>query len=353
MGAGIPLDAGALMSTVLEGILYGFSVLMFVGTIWSLTYKRHMQDMNRPIAVVAVLLLILSTAVSISPLYLRPELFPDESPKHMVVNIIRAEDGLVRDRNILGGPSAYFADVSQQTYVIKHSIYVLQTLLADGVVIYRCYVVWQSVWIVVLPIMLWCSVAVTGVIALYSVSQAGTGSGIFLHALAQWVTAFFASTIATNLLSSGLLAYRIWTIQRSISGVHTTARSTVMPIVRVLVDAAILYSAALLTALILFVRGNNGQDAVVDLAMPIMSIAFYMVLIRIALNKKDRTFVSTTSLSIPRRTASEVEQERSRQLYAMKPLQVHVAQFTHEDRTSTGTRDSVKGVSIPQSPGSV
>jgi hypothetical protein len=54
----------------------------------------------------------------------------------MVVNIIRAEDGLVKYANTYpGGPSAYFADVSQKTYVIKHSFYVMQTLLADGVVV--------------------------------------------------------------------------------------------------------------------------------------------------------------------------------------------------------------------------
>ncbi|KAG1728790.1 hypothetical protein EDB19DRAFT_1832648 [Suillus lakei] len=317
MGAGIPLDAGALMSTVLEGILYGFSVLMFIGTLWSLTYKRRMQDINRPILAVAIMLLILSTA-------------------HMVVNIIRVEDGLVKDISMYpDGPSTY----SQTSHNRPISA-------SSGKKIYRCYVVWQSIWIVVLPILLWCSVAVTGVIALYSVSQAGTDSGIFAKALAQWVTAFFASTIATNLLSSGLLAYRIWIIQRSVTGAQNTARGTVMPIVRVLMDAAILYSAALFTALILFVCGNNGQDAVVDMAMPIMSIAFYMVLIRIALNKKDRSYISTTSISIPRRMTSEAEPERSRQ-YAMKPLQVHVSQFTHEDRPSTCTAESIKGAPSP------
>jgi len=312
---------------VLEGILYGLSILLFIGTVWSLTYKRHKQDINLPILIVAVLLLILSTA-------------------HMIVNIVRVEDGLVTNRyEYPNGPSEYFADVSQKTYVIKHLIYVLQTLLADGVVIYRCYVVWQSVWIVVLPIILWCSVAVTGIIAIYSVSQASTGDGIFVKALAQWVTAFFASTIATNLLSSGLLAYRIWIIQRGVSGVNNTSRNTVMPVVRVLVDAAILYSAALLTALILFVSGNNGQDAVVDMAMPIMSIAFYMVLIRIALNKKQHNYVSTqSSISIPRRAVtSEAEQERAQQ-YAMKPLQVHVSKFTHQERPSS-SKDSMKGTS--------
>jgi FtsH-binding integral membrane protein len=82
----ISLDTAALLSTALEGILYGeyldqfvcpvtaklgfsgFSVLMFIGTMWALTYKRSIRDLNRPVAVAAVLLLVLSTAVSSSPL---------------------------------------------------------------------------------------------------------------------------------------------------------------------------------------------------------------------------------------------------------------------------------------------
>ncbi|KAG1725529.1 hypothetical protein EDB19DRAFT_264139 [Suillus lakei] len=181
--SGISLDAGTLMSTVLEGILYGFSILLFMGTIWSLTYKQRIQDVNRPIAVVAILLWMLSTA-------------------HIIVNIIRVEYAFVKYRSTYpGGPAAFFADVSQQTYVLKHALYVLQTLLADGVVIYRCYVVWKSVWIVILPSMLWCSVAVTGVIGLYCASQSTNYSGdIYAQVLANWVTAFFALTIATNLL---------------------------------------------------------------------------------------------------------------------------------------------------------
>jgi hypothetical protein len=52
------------------------------------------------------------------------------------VNIIRVEDAFVKYRYTYpGGPSAFLADVSQQTYVLKHALYVLQTLLADGVVV--------------------------------------------------------------------------------------------------------------------------------------------------------------------------------------------------------------------------
>ncbi|KAG1861741.1 hypothetical protein DFJ58DRAFT_776857 [Suillus subalutaceus] len=102
---------------------------------------------------------------------------------------------------------AFFADPSQPTLSILHAIYVLQTLLGDGVVIYRCYVVWQSILVIILPSMLWCSVAVTGSGVIYSYSQVTNGSGDFFANVfgqpTQWVTAFFASTMATNLLSSG------------------------------------------------------------------------------------------------------------------------------------------------------
>jgi hypothetical protein len=58
------------------------------------------------------------------------------STKHIVVNIIRVENGLVKYRDTYpGGPRAFFADISEETYVIKHALYVLQTLLADGVVV--------------------------------------------------------------------------------------------------------------------------------------------------------------------------------------------------------------------------
>ncbi|KAG1859800.1 hypothetical protein F4604DRAFT_1151753 [Suillus subluteus] len=262
--AGIPMDAAAVMSSVLEGILYGFSVLMCLGTIWTFTYKRHMQDANRPIAVVATLLFVLSTA-------------------HIVVVIIHIERGLVKYRDTFpGGPVAFFADVTQDTFVIKNAIYTLQTLLGDGVVIYRCYVVWQSAWVIILPCMMWCGVAASGVCSVYYFSQASTAEieNFFASRIGHWVATFLASTLATNVLSTGLLAYRIWMIERKVSAIRTTKHK--VPILRVLIDAAVLYSAALGSSIICFSLWNDGLYVMGDLIVPIVSIAFYMVFIRIA-----------------------------------------------------------------------
>ncbi|KAG2142358.1 hypothetical protein DEU56DRAFT_793714 [Suillus clintonianus] len=304
VSVGMPLDAACLLAVALEGIVYGFSVLMFMGTIWSLTYKQRVRGINRPMLAVAILLLVFSTA-------------------HIIANIIRAEDGLVKyGVTFPGGPAAWFADPSQKTLAVLHAFYVLQTLLADGVVIYRCYVVWRSLWIIILPSLLWCSVAVTGSCVIYSYLQVSSTSGDFFAAVlggpTHWVTAFFASTMATNGLSSGLLAYRIWMIERNVSATRTT-KGNIMPIVRVLLDAAVLYTVVLFIALICFLLSNNGEEPAVDLITPIISITFYMVLIRIAINRDNRTHTSTNETKL-----STLQQY---------PMQVHISKYTSDDGT--------------------
>ncbi|KAG1850797.1 hypothetical protein DFJ58DRAFT_746360 [Suillus subalutaceus] len=307
---GIPLDTAAIFSTVMEGILYGFSVLMFVGTMWTLSYKRRMKEINRPIAVVAFMLLILSTA-------------------HMIVDIIRVEQGLVTYRNTFpGGPEAFFADIAQVTFVVKNIIYTMQTMVGDGMVIYRCYVVWQSVWIIIIPSLLWFGITVCGCIAVYSVSQATSEAGnIFAKATGQWITAFYAMTLASNLWASGFLAYRIWRMERNVSAIRATKRGSMMPIVRVLADAAILYSVTLLSTLVCFVVENNGQYVMLDMIMPIISIAFYMVIIRMAIKTRDHSYLSTVGMG------SETARGTPQQ-YHMKPMEVHISRIMHDDNTS-------------------
>ncbi|KAG1851836.1 hypothetical protein DFJ58DRAFT_842013 [Suillus subalutaceus] len=254
------LDTAVLISTVLEGMLYGFSILMFIGTMWAMTYKRSIRDFNRPVVAAAVLL------------------------SHIVFRIIRFQYGFVT-----------YQDVSRETYLIKNSIYVLQTLLGDAVAIYRCYVVWQAAWVIILPSLLWCCVAVN----------------------VECMGAFCGLTLAANLTSSGLLAYRIWKIERRVSTSRTTKVLTTS-IMRVIMESAILYSITLLATL-----------------TPVISIAFYMVIIRIAIGQ------NTLSQVLTARGAMTSETERgSFPQRSVKPLQVDISRSTHTDSTRVDVTSS-------------
>ncbi|KAG2031773.1 hypothetical protein BDR03DRAFT_875265 [Suillus americanus] len=288
------LSTAALISTVLECILYGFSVLMFIGTMWAMTYKRSMRDVNRPVAAAAVLLSVLSTA-------------------HIVLRIIWIEYGLVTYQGV---PAVYFSDVSQATHVIKNSIYVVQTLLGDAVAIYRCYVVWQAAWVIILPSMLWCGVAVTGALSVYDDSQ--TGATGIVSTKVKCMEVFCALTLVANLSSSGLLAYRIWKIERNVSASRTT-KATTTSIIRVIMDSAILYTIALLVTATGALCLGNGPFVLIDMLTPVISITFYMIIIRIAIGKTNHS-------------TSETERGSSSQ-YSMKPLRVKISRSTHTDST--------------------
>ncbi|KAG1721670.1 hypothetical protein EDB19DRAFT_1646309 [Suillus lakei] len=305
----------------------GFSVLMFIGTIWTSTYKR---DINRPIALVAILLLILSTA-------------------YLVVDIISLENGLVKYRDTFpGGPAVYFQDISQPMFVTKTVIYALQTMLGDGVLIYRCYVVWQSVWVIILPSMLWCTTSVASLIGPYYDMQA-TGGDFYINPAGQWLTVFFAFTLSTNFITSGLLVYRIWTIECKVSTIRAT-NGTLMPILRVFVGGAIMYSVMLFIMLICFVCSNNASVIIHDMIMPIIPIAFYMVFIRITFRNSTHDY-----LSMVYGAESNARERRNSRQYPTQPLQIHISQWAHtdgtsygvgnQDRTSTRKMESTEGTS--------
>jgi len=98
----------------------------------------------------------------------------------MGIDIHRIMQGLIDNRFAPGGPTLWFADPAQFTFVAKNAIYSFQTVLGDGVVvslttelkairdnvdhanqIYRCYMVWHSVWIIIIPLIMLCGVAST------------------------------------------------------------------------------------------------------------------------------------------------------------------------------------------------
>ncbi|KAG1760884.1 hypothetical protein EDD22DRAFT_988109 [Suillus occidentalis] len=303
----ISLDTAAY---TIDSDFPGFSVLMFIGTMWALTYKRSIRDLNRPVAAAAVLLLILSTA-------------------HIIVDIVRTEYGLVIYRNTYpDGPAAYFADVSQGNGSRSRIRFTLSKLylVMRWRWIYRCYVVWQAASVIILPTLLWCGVAVTGALSVYGDSQTSS-TIISTEATVACMGLFCGFTLATNLLSSGLLAYRIWKIERNVSTSRAT-RVMTTSIMRVVMDSAILYTVALLATVTGSLCAGSGPFVLIDVLTPIISIAFYMVIIRIAIGKKTHSQILTV------RGGATSETERgSMSLNSMKPLQVHISRSTHSDGT--------------------
>ncbi|KAF8553232.1 hypothetical protein OG21DRAFT_1497832 [Imleria badia] len=198
------------------------------GTIWTLVFKRSTHRVNRKMLTVACMLPLFSTV-------------------HIVTNMIRVIQGLILYRDSYkGGPIGYFSDLSQWTFVAKNHVFTAQTLIGDGVVPYRCYLVWQSKLVMILPVLLWCTVATTGIATTYTASKVTHDSDkIFGGTISQWIASFFATTLATNILTTLLLASRIWYIDRKVRRLYVSCEFTMWPILQIIIDAGVIYSLTL------------------------------------------------------------------------------------------------------------
>ncbi|KAF7294682.1 hypothetical protein MIND_01005200 [Mycena indigotica] len=285
-------DKAGLLSTVLESILYGFSVLMFILTMWVLIRGRGKSKINIPMVVVSMLLFILSTI-------------------HIGVDINRLNSGFIVYRDSFpGGPAAWFANPSEKSFVFKNAVYTLQTVLGDGVVIFRCYKVWQSFWIIVIPCILWCGVAIAGSGSVYTcTTPLADPTSIYALQLGRWIKAFYSTTLACNFTATALLSYKLWSINKQVAATRV-GRGVVLPVLLIVIDAGVLYSVTLVAALTCFALNSNGQYVVLDMVTPIISIAFYLVILRIGVARSKTlsgSAVSTLNTTMPRLPLSRTD----------------------------------------------
>jgi len=287
----------AITSTTAEGILYGFSVLMFLLTAWVMLSKRGLMNAHhRFMFVAACLLLVFSTfhiAVNISRLF--------------VAFIIHREYRPGKEVSGFNSSDRYLSDISSATFVLKDIAYVLQILVGDAVVGYRLYFVWRSIRIIVVPIILYLLLIATSIGSIYAFASARPPRSydIFQGPPRVWSPAHLANTLAANLLSTLLLAYRLWSTERRVSGMKSTQRNSLLPILRVVVDSGLLYSAALIVVLACFLAKTRAQLIVFDLVTPIISIAFYAVILRVALVSRKNELSSIFGRSIELESRSQ------------------------------------------------
>ncbi|KAI0660236.1 hypothetical protein C8Q70DRAFT_82925 [Cubamyces menziesii] len=320
------LIEAALLSTSFEAILYGLSVFLFMLTLWVLLRNRKERRVNWAMVSASSALLLLSTM-------------------EMVVNILRLYLGFVHEGpGLPGGPEDFFGDVSRVSFVIKNTLYNAQTLILDGVVIYRTYKVWNNVLVIVVPTVGWLGLLASSAGLGYALatSSMGESEGIFAAEPSHWLTANWCVTLVTNVCATFALAYRIWQVT-SRSAEYKTG-GCLSPILRVIIESGALYSFTMTAALILFLVRSNGVYVILDMISPIICIVFNMIIVRIGLaadgallpeptrpvpppGQAESSIIPTMRRMIRRQTERDLE---------MKDINitVEIAQFVHDDSES-------------------
>ncbi|KAJ8093839.1 hypothetical protein PM082_009702 [Marasmius tenuissimus] len=181
-------------------------------------------------------------------------------------------------------PASYLIRIKQGPERERSYVFMTLTLLADAVVAYRGILVWKSKPVVaVIPFLLWLGLLATVIGNVAANVLVFNGTFDELLRIRRWTTSFFVASLITNVISTGLLAFKIWRIDRENSEFRVgAARSTLMAFLRVAIDSGMLYTFSLSLTIFVYVRRPVWQPVVVYSMTSVICISFYMMLIRIA-----------------------------------------------------------------------
>ncbi|KAJ7671239.1 hypothetical protein DFH06DRAFT_910331, partial [Mycena polygramma] len=202
---------------------------------------------------------------------------------HICIGLARGLTAFIDRTGLPNGASEYYGEIWLWINIFKQALYVTNNIVADSLVIIRCYVVWNfSYRVVAFPVIMLLATSVCGYVAVAQFARLVPGQDVFTTTIAEWGTTLFSLSLSTNIIVTSLIAGRIYWIgrrtKRLISGAHNYQNT-----VAIVLESGVIYSVGLVTLLIVYRSGTNAQYIVYDAMAQIMGIVPTMIIVRVGL----------------------------------------------------------------------
>ncbi|KAF7325131.1 hypothetical protein MKEN_00556700 [Mycena kentingensis (nom. inval.)] len=219
---------------------YGIYLVLFCICIYILL-RRPRSEANWVPLITAILLFVLSTT-------------------QIVLDIVLGAAQIYQLRKV-GFPSGevYFAD---------NMIYVVNNIIAGGLITYRCWLIWNKNHYILLP----------GITGLVITTVFGADQNLPL-------LSFFYLTLATNLLMSLLTAGRIWwiyyTAARHLPTSTSVSMKTYASSIAIILESGIIYSAFVIARIA--VDSTLAEGVVTEMLRQVVGIVPTLIIVRVGL----------------------------------------------------------------------
>ncbi|KAJ6590068.1 hypothetical protein DFH09DRAFT_1359084 [Mycena vulgaris] len=327
----IPLDKASFVSLWLETLLYGAYGVLFGICVHILLYSRRGpgKSINMPLLCTAVAMFTMSTM-------------------HVCIGLIRGLTAFIDRKGIPDGALIYYEEIWLWISIFKQALYATNNIVADSLVIYRCYMVWGSKFkIIVIPLIMLLATTICAYAAVYNFSKIVPGEDVFATNIAEWGTALFSLSLATNIIVTSLIAGRIYWLARVTRTVLGSKHSNkYQNAVVIIVESGAIYSLSLMTLLILYCSKTNAQYIVYDAQAQIMGIVPTMIIVRVGLG------VSTEDTIVTLNTRAGTSTNNTRIAYnrsAHGPVRMEVQRMVHVDGEVDDSESTGKHLSLYQS----
>ncbi|CAE6463340.1 unnamed protein product [Rhizoctonia solani] len=246
-----------------ETALWGVFFVLYLTCVYVLVHKRTRQTIQWIPLFTTSLLFTLATF-------------------HVALQLRKVYEGLVLRANDPGGSDAYFTDLSRWLNVTGDAVYATMVLVGDSVVIHRCYLIFGNrIRVIIIPVVLVICTAVSGYVAVWLFTKLPPHGTALEGPLAKCATTAFLLSLVTNILTTGLISYRILATAKKVS--TSVDIRPYMGGLAVVVESAAIYTTALVVYLIVYVSRTNAQYILFCALCPIVGIAPTLIVVRVGL----------------------------------------------------------------------
>ncbi|KAJ3720725.1 hypothetical protein DFJ43DRAFT_1004861 [Lentinula guzmanii] len=275
--ADFPVDTAQIVALFMESVTYGVFLTTFMmclhGLLYSPTHRFHLKPyfkVNYRMLIAAYLMFIFASLDVAFGLCHNINAF-------VTMNGNGSGNGPENAEKVFG-------DMGNWLNVMKFVDYVVQTFVGDTILIYRCYLVWDRTWYVIIPSVLLC-LAETVCGCMVAVIEASPESGGSLNSstISPFITSMLSITLATTILTTSLIVYRLWNVQshsQTLLHFQQERKLDFGHSIYVMVESGLLYTLSLVILFAVYITSSNAELGVSDSVVQIIGITFNMIIIR-------------------------------------------------------------------------
>ncbi|KAI0332874.1 hypothetical protein GY45DRAFT_1246029 [Cubamyces sp. BRFM 1775] len=178
-------------------------------------------------------------------------------------------------------PITLWANPSGTAPLIKNFLIVFVALVSDFIIVYRAWIVWNmNLWVMLLPFGLFLADIALGCWAFATLTQTKAGTAPILARVTYSARCFFIVTFVVNIVCSGMICYKIWSVQSGVPRELTRGRWSPSRVIEIVVECAGVYCAHLFMVVLLSCLKNNYFFMFLDPLPPVGAYVFTMLIVR-------------------------------------------------------------------------
>ncbi|KNZ78859.1 hypothetical protein J132_09542 [Termitomyces sp. J132] len=219
---------------------------------------------------------------------------------NVALNIRFNELVYIDNRGYPGGPLAFL--LQQQAVPVNiagNSETIVISFLSDALLIYRCFIVYQRWWVIVIPAIMW--IASTVFAVLFTIQAALPQSSLWAQKTLDFALPYFSIVMALNALLTILLVGRLLYMRRKIASVLGGEHGRMYShIATTLLESAVPYGLVSFVFIILYGTKNTVANLFIPFLAQLAAISPTLIVLRVArgFDMNNETFAKQEPLKI-------------------------------------------------------